>query len=55
MPSPLKFSAHGELHFQINTWLGVYAAATPGVRRADNATIGLDWNNEPQPDAILLI
>ena len=55
MASPLRFSAHGEPHLQINTWLGVYTAATPGVRSADNATTRLDKNNEPQPDSILFI
>ncbi len=55
MASPLRFYAHGEPHFQINTWLGVYVAATPGVKGADNTTTRLDKNNEPQPDAILFI
>nr|WP_293139301.1 Uma2 family endonuclease [Okeania sp. SIO3I5] len=53
--SPLRFSAHGQPHFQINTWLGVYAAATPGVKGADNTTTRLDKDNEPQPDAMLFI
>jgi Uma2 family endonuclease len=35
------------------TWLGVYCAATPGVHLADNATVRLDLDNEPQPDALL--
>ena len=55
MASTLRFSAHGEPHLQINTWLGVYTAATPGVRSADNPTTPLDKNNEPQPDAMLFI
>jgi Uma2 family endonuclease len=37
------------------TWLGVYAAATPGVELSDNATVRLDADNEPQPDALLRI
>ena len=32
-----------------------YCAATPGVRAADNATVRLDLDNEPQPDALLRI
>ncbi|MBD2484141.1 Uma2 family endonuclease [Planktothrix sp. FACHB-1365] len=55
MASPLRFRSHGEPHAQINTWLGVYYAATPGVLAADNTTVRLDGENEPQPDAILLI
>ncbi len=27
------------LNFQINTWLGVYADPTPGVKGADNTTV----------------
>jgi Uma2 family endonuclease len=37
------------------TWLGVYAASTPGISVADNATVRLDLDNEPQPDALLRI
>lgn len=53
--SPLRFESHGKPHFQIITWLGVYSAATPGVDGGDNATIRLDLDNEPQPDALLRI
>ena len=35
--------------------MGVYAAATPGVKGVDNTTTSLDKNNKPQPDAILFI
>lgn len=55
MASPLRFSAHAEPHSKIITWLGVYAAATPGTRLGDNATVRLDGDNEPQPDAVLRI
>jgi Uma2 family endonuclease len=37
------------------TWLGYYESATPGVAAGDNSTIRLDIDNEPQPDAVLLI
>ena len=37
------------------TWLGVYCAATPGTQIADNTTVRLDTDNEPQPDALLRI
>jgi Uma2 family endonuclease len=55
MPSPVHATAHGQPHAHIMTWLGVYAAATPGVLVADNATVRLDLDNEPQPDALLRI
>ncbi len=55
MPSILRFDIHGEPHADIMTWLGVYRVATPGVRLGDNATVHLDPNNEPQPDALLQI
>jgi len=55
MPSPVHATAHGEPHAHLITWLGVYAAATPDVEVADNATVRLDLDNEPQPDALLRI
>ena len=55
MPSPVHFAGHGEPHIAILTWLGTYCAFTPGVRAADNATVRLDLDNEPQPDALLRI
>lgn len=53
MPSPVRVKKHGEPHSHIVTWLGTYAALTPGVHVADNATVRLDLDNEPQPDALL--
>ena len=55
MPSPVSFGGHGEQHFALATWLGVYMASTPGVRGGDNSTVRLDDDNEPQPDLCLLI
>ncbi|MBD2342557.1 Uma2 family endonuclease [Anabaena subtropica] len=55
MASPLRVTGHGEPHADIMLWLGVYKVATPGVRLADNATVRLDADNEPQPDACLRI
>lgn len=37
------------------TWLGVYESAASGVAVGDNPTVGLDLDNEPQPDVVLLI
>ena len=53
MPSPVRFDVHSEPHAHIITWLGVYCAATPGIRLGDNATVRLGDDNEPQPDALL--
>jgi hypothetical protein len=53
--SPLRYSRHGQPHSDIITWLGVYRAATPGIGLADNTTVRLDLDNEPQPDALLRI
>ncbi|MBE9224292.1 Uma2 family endonuclease [Phormidium sp. LEGE 05292] len=55
MASPLRVQGHGEPHSDIMTWLGVYKAATPGLMSADNTTVRLDADNEPQPDALLRI
>jgi hypothetical protein len=51
--SPVRMANHGRPHAQIVGWLMVYSAATPGVDLADNATVRLDIDNEPQPDALL--
>ncbi len=55
LPSPLRFEPHAEPHGNLMTWLGLYKAMTPGVRMGDNPTVRLDLDNEPQPDAVLLI
>jgi Uma2 family endonuclease len=54
MPSPTRCKMHAEPHGQLGAWLGVYASETPGVQAADNATVRLDLDNEPQPDLVLL-
>lgn len=55
MPSPVSTASHGAPHAALICWLGVYQAQTPGVQVADNSTVRLDWDNEPQPDAFLRI
>ena len=55
MPSPVRVRSHGKPHSQMITWIGVYCAATPGVTCADNTTLRLDPDNEPQPDVLLWI
>ena len=55
MASPLRFRSHGKPHAYIMGWLAMYDAATPGVELGDNATVRLDADNEPQPDALLRV
>jgi hypothetical protein len=54
MASPMR-RAHGVYHVDVSTLLGLYVAETPGVEAADNATVILDEDNEPQPDLYLRI
>ena len=55
MPSPVSQKRHSGPHFLLVLWLGHYFEATPGVEGGDNATLRLDLENEPQPDALLRI
>ena len=55
MPSPVRSASHSQPHATIMGWLIAYCAATPGVTAEDNATVRLDLDNEPQPDALLRI
>jgi Uma2 family endonuclease len=54
MPSPVS-RKHSGPHALIIGWLIQYFEATPGVEVEDNATVRLDLENEPQPDALLRI
>lgn len=47
--SPVKFP-HAENQLPLGTLLTLYEAATPGVRAADNASVFLSNDTEPQPD-----
>ncbi len=51
--TPVRFEQHGRPHSDVITWLGVYRASTPGVLVGDNATLRVDEENEPQPDAMV--
>ncbi|MEP0918476.1 Uma2 family endonuclease [Leptolyngbya sp. DQ-M1] len=53
--SPVRAKQHGRPHAYVIGWLTAYVAATPGVDIEDNATVRLDLDNEPQPDALLRI
>src|SRR5688572_22284415 len=55
MPSPVRLMRHGGPHADLVCWLSLYKSATPGVLVGDNSTARLDLDNEPQPDALLMI
>ena len=55
VPSPARLEHHGVPHGMVVTWLGNYAAATPGVQFASEPTVRLDLDNEPQPDGMLRV
>lgn len=52
VPSPVT-DWHPIYQYAVVGWLFHYQSRTPGVRGGDNATVILDDENEPQPDAIL--
>ena len=54
MPSPARYQNHARPHIQLATWLGTYESETAGVKCADNSTVRLDLDNEPQPDLLLM-
>lgn len=53
MPSPTRVRRHGEAQGLVVAWLGVYVARHPGVRFSGPASILLDRDNEPEPDAVM--
>jgi putative restriction endonuclease len=55
MSPPVRWDFHGGPHMDLVLWLGTYRIGTAGVQGADNSSVRLDLNNEPQPDALLFI
>ncbi len=55
MAAALRFRSHGQPHGNLIIWLGGYKIATSGVELADNTTVRLDLDNEPQPDVALFV
>lgn len=55
MPSPVRIRKHANPHFLFIGWLAHYSMHTPCTIGGDSATARLDMDNEPQPDAMLLI
>ena len=52
LASPVSID-HGHEQFDLISWMSIYRLAVPGVRGADNTTVRLDLDNEPQPDVLL--
>src|SRR5437764_12817631 len=50
MSSPVSLR-HGQPHFRIAYWLGLYTEATPGIDASIDTTSVLSEESEPQPDA----
>jgi hypothetical protein len=55
LPPPVHLSQHGNPHFNLVGWLGLYTMVTPGLIGGDNSTVRLDWENEVQPDALVYL
>lgn len=55
IPSPVRLSQHGQPHSFVLGWLTYYMSKTPHLLIGDNSTSRLDEDNEPQPDAMLLL
>lgn len=55
MAAAVRRESHGRPHYRIIGWLHSYEAETPGVEGGDNTTLQLDLDNDPQPDAYLLV
>jgi hypothetical protein len=55
VPSPTSHRNHGNPHFNLIGWLSDYAEGTPGVEGGDSGSLRLDLDNEPQPDAYLIV
>jgi len=55
MAAAIRTDIHGYPHADVMALLGGYRIATPCVRVIDNASIRLDLDNEPQPDAAMVI
>lgn len=54
MPSPVRIQKHARPHLKLSQWLGAYEDAMPSTLAGDNATVRLDFDNEPQPDLVLV-
>jgi len=53
MPSPIKVQGHADEQSMLLEWLMAYARGKEGVRALGPASLLLDNQNEPEPDAML--
>ncbi len=53
LPSPISFAGHGREQTLALSWLDAYSSAHTGVEHSGPATLLLDDDNEPEPDAML--
>jgi hypothetical protein len=53
--SPIRFDRHSEQSGGMVTVIGFYRAGTPGTRGGNGSTVILEGDNEPQPDALMLL
>jgi Uma2 family endonuclease len=53
MPSPIKFEGHADEQSMLLEWLMVYARGKDDLRAIGPASLLLDDQNEPEPDAML--
>jgi hypothetical protein len=55
MPSPVSAEGHGKPHLGLGWFLTHYTVFTTGAEAADNSTVRLGDQSEPQPDVLLHI
>jgi Uma2 family endonuclease len=55
MSPALRWDFHARPDVRLSAWLMNYEIATPGVQAGSSPSIRLDLDNEPQPDAVMLI
>jgi Uma2 family endonuclease len=55
MPAALRFKSHSRPHALLMAWLTDYWLGTPGTDLGIEPTVRLDLDNEPQPDAVLMV
>jgi Uma2 family endonuclease len=53
--SPTRYKSHGAPHASLLGWVVLYSSATPGTEAGNSSSVRLDPDNEPQPDAFLMI
>jgi Uma2 family endonuclease len=54
LPSPISLAGHARPQSLVLFWLNAFAAAQPAVEAVGPASVLLDDQNEPEPDAMLL-